>query len=408
MIENTEQKNKKTNIENLTDGEFLSFLYAERDRENSLSQYHGWNNWALIGAIVTVICALYSVLKPNKDTICLRTVFLYVSGLVAVVLSMRAFLEFFRRPRGIDYSKLRLLKELAPVLYMAFILVCSGFFVTVLALKHMWGLAAWMWLGVLWAYLGAGIYVWVNREQIVPSYYDTALFRNKYVELAFNLVVVWLLSVACVFSFKQARGIQLGPEFETAVCISVILFLVYFLLKINLSNKPVKEFDVIIDNYLYKGETKESTYHKILINRMGMGVLEACKKETASIKQDLNLYSDRFDLINRYRNELDAESVGIDRLETIVNDSEKVLDYLSDLLAHSNQLRRKLGQMLDMVPTADNIPDFQNLMKMADEVLDRVVQIRKVTSEVVEKADAHIQSFYCQEQRCYCPRKLRK
>ena len=45
------------------DPEFLSFLFAERDRENNLSQFQGWNNWAIAGAIVTIICTMYSIWK---------------------------------------------------------------------------------------------------------------------------------------------------------------------------------------------------------------------------------------------------------------------------------------------------------------------------------------------------------
>lgn len=45
---------KKSGITDLSDSEFLSFLYSERDRENSLSQYQGWNYWALVGAIGTI------------------------------------------------------------------------------------------------------------------------------------------------------------------------------------------------------------------------------------------------------------------------------------------------------------------------------------------------------------------
>ena len=48
---------KKENIIELSDSEFLSYLYAERDREESLNSYQGWNIWAIVGALVTVVCA---------------------------------------------------------------------------------------------------------------------------------------------------------------------------------------------------------------------------------------------------------------------------------------------------------------------------------------------------------------
>ena len=41
---------KFTNLTNLSDSDFLNFLYSERDREKSLSEKNGWTNWAIAGA----------------------------------------------------------------------------------------------------------------------------------------------------------------------------------------------------------------------------------------------------------------------------------------------------------------------------------------------------------------------
>ena len=40
------EKMKKNRITELQDSEFLSFLYSERDREEGLVTYQGWNLWA--------------------------------------------------------------------------------------------------------------------------------------------------------------------------------------------------------------------------------------------------------------------------------------------------------------------------------------------------------------------------
>ena len=110
------EEGKGNNFTKLSDSEFLSFLYAERDRENNLNQYQGWNTWALVGAITMVICALYSILKTSVEAICFRNVLYYTSIVFAIVLSYRSFALLFIRPRGIDYSKIKTVKEAAPIL----------------------------------------------------------------------------------------------------------------------------------------------------------------------------------------------------------------------------------------------------------------------------------------------------
>jgi hypothetical protein len=49
-------------VTELSDAEFLSYLYAERDREESLNSYQGWNLWVVIGAMITVACAVYGII----------------------------------------------------------------------------------------------------------------------------------------------------------------------------------------------------------------------------------------------------------------------------------------------------------------------------------------------------------
>ena len=48
-------------VTDLTEAEFLSFLYSEREREESLIQWQGWNNWALVGAFVAVMWNAFTI-----------------------------------------------------------------------------------------------------------------------------------------------------------------------------------------------------------------------------------------------------------------------------------------------------------------------------------------------------------
>lgn len=57
------------NILSLSEAEFLLFLYSERDREESLNSYQGWNVWAVFGALITVVCAAYGVLVAHTGEI---------------------------------------------------------------------------------------------------------------------------------------------------------------------------------------------------------------------------------------------------------------------------------------------------------------------------------------------------
>lgn len=107
----------KTLILNLNDSEFISFLYSERDRENSLSQYQGWNNWALAGAIIAILCFVYATIKDAGQIDSMQCIY-YATGSIAFFLAYHTWLSFFERKRGHDFTRVRLLREKTPWLVL--------------------------------------------------------------------------------------------------------------------------------------------------------------------------------------------------------------------------------------------------------------------------------------------------
>ena len=55
--------NKENKIKEMSDAEFLSFLYSERDREEKISIFQGWNIWAILGAIITIVLLVLKIKK---------------------------------------------------------------------------------------------------------------------------------------------------------------------------------------------------------------------------------------------------------------------------------------------------------------------------------------------------------
>lgn len=50
-------------ISEMSDSDFIGFLYSERELENSFCLFQGWNNWAIAGVVVTVVCTIYTIWK---------------------------------------------------------------------------------------------------------------------------------------------------------------------------------------------------------------------------------------------------------------------------------------------------------------------------------------------------------
>lgn len=117
-------------ITDLSDSDFLSFLYAEREREINIHSFHGWNNWVLIGAIITFVCSGYTILKNNPD-LCKLSVLYYTISLVSLFLVYHYLEPIFSKERNVDLSKVRMMKEVFPFERVTFILFFWNYFICV-------------------------------------------------------------------------------------------------------------------------------------------------------------------------------------------------------------------------------------------------------------------------------------
>ena len=99
----------------LTDAEFLQFLYSERDREESLNSYQGWNVWAVIGALITVACTAYGIMSAYTEEINrVRTLYLVSSYLSSIFMLWHVilfYLSLLNRKRAKDYKRIKHLKD---------------------------------------------------------------------------------------------------------------------------------------------------------------------------------------------------------------------------------------------------------------------------------------------------------
>lgn len=162
----------------------------------------------------------------------------------------------------------------------------------------------------------------------------------------------------------------------------------------NTGNKSVKEFDLIIDDYIYKGETKERTYKRILINRMGLDLMDTCEEELQNIKKDIKTYSDRYKLIERYNQELDTGFVEKEKLISLADNLDNIIKSLSTTLDHVEKLHNRLNEALFAVPSVITVPGFKDLLDLSGETIEQIKHLQKETSELVFKANKKVQEWY--------------
>ena len=361
----SEEKNKR--IIELSDADFLAYLYAERDREESLSKFQGWNIWAVAGAMVTVLCAGYSLLSRNKCSLDGLGVAYYASGLIALFLCLRPLSLIKTRLRGVDYNKVKLLKDMVPRHYLCLALISSISFSVLFPFMnkaHPWGVVTILWMIIALLFIATTTLILKNKNCVVRSDLYGRLFVKLKWETRFGGILGGLLSLLVAQSFTMAKEPLFGsPEFEIAVCITAIIVLTYILAKIRKEVKASELLDVVIDDYLYKGRSKDSIYQEILFHRMGRSVFTACLNELSELRDSLESLENQKKSIEEIKTSLTNGSFEINRVTEYTDKIQNAISFSKRLNNRLRDLDDRLNQIAEADPDLGINSEFTSLRK---------------------------------------------
>jgi len=372
---------EKLHIGNLSDSDFISFLYSERERENSLSGFHGWNNWALAGAIVTVICSGYAVLKLNPSLDVTRVLY-NTSCLIAFFLAYHSWTNIFRRERAVDFSKVRMMKEVIPIIKLVFVFVCAIASSITIAVVDRCNVVFWLWVSVIAAYMITLIIALCTKEKVVPSLFREMMLPWAWINAGYEAVIGAVFSLIGTQSFRLARRAILIPEFEFAACAAAFLILLYILFSLNFGNKVVRRFDAIIDRYLYAAATKEETFHEISKNRMGYGVLDACYKELKDVEKRTKQCEDEEKELAEMREYVMTGNCDLAKIQDYDSRVDRIL---VDQQAALNQSKRLVNRMNEIVKVSSSYGDITEIKTVFDtnqQCFDQVKSVSVIVKEV--------------------------
>lgn len=372
------QQENKHNIHEFTESEFVSFLFSERERENSLSEFHGWNNWALVGAIVSVLCAGYAILK-DKFFLDTTEVIYHSCCILAFFLTYHSWTLIFRRERGVDFSRVRMLKEVIPVVKIVFV-ICSAITASILIpIYDDFNIVFWLWIAIIAAYIITICVAYYLRDKIVPSYFMEMNLPWIWVNVGYEAILGCLFSVIGTQSFKKAGSNILTSEFEFAACITAIHILLYILFKLNFSNKVVRRFDAILDKYFYAGATMEETFHEIFMNRMGYGVLDGCIKELRIVEKHTELCIEEGKELDEMKDTVLSGKCSVTQIKEYQGRIDIILVNQQAALNMSRTLVRRMDEIVE-------VSSSYRLISEINQIFDTNNQCYKKVESVLMKA----------------------
>lgn len=393
--------NNKSTIPDLSDTEFISFLYSERDRENSLSLYQGWNYWALIGAIITILSVAYSALKGSASIDWMRTTY-YATGVIAFFLAYHSLFKFFKRKRGYDFSRVSLLKELTPWVDSCLVVAVALSAIVLIIIYDSPSLVLWYWALVLTVQIIVSVLALINRNRLVPSYFYRPYSHSSWVNIAYSGIASGLFAGAWSSSFKKASWCLLNSEFEVGICLGGALILVYFLIKIKVENKAVEQFDAIIDRFIYTKTSKETTYQAILCNRMGYGVLEVCKNDLSKVREMSDTCKKNTKVLQDIKDVIHNNKYVINQILAYIKQIDGILGYLNKALDQSARLVNRLKEIVKIAPVLNQVDIINSIFETTEELHRIVYAAKEEANEIFSMLSNDLEKYYCQRSNMHC------
>ena len=400
-------KRKESKVAELSDAEFVSFLYAERERENSLSRYQGWNIWALAVAIVTVVCTAYSIVKANPASINSLCFLYYTSGFVAFMMSYSPIRLLFAKERGVDYRKLRTIKEVSPSSYLFVGFIVTFLFSALIPIVDKaspWNVVSIGWMVAFVLYATGKVSCRINRNKIVCPDVSEIVFANGNLDKLYGILTGFVLLAIGQLSFRRFPIIIGVPELELAVCVASLVLLGYLLIVVVRSEKTSNKIDVLIDEYVYKGVSKETIFWKMRVSRMGNTVLEACINEVLDIGKSFDEYKQKKDLLEEVDKVFASGTVDETKVMEYYQNIEAAQDYLSKSLRQCHALIERLHEVEKQVPALKDDEDYIKLVQMCSVQVTRNEEMITALKTTSSRVGQWINQFHCDKCGGVCTR----
>lgn len=331
-------------LANLSDSEFLDFLYSERNREEARQQYLGISTWVLLAAMVGVVCYIYQVVKtaPSIDGVWMIR---YLCIGWSYVLSFKGWRNVLLPYRWKDHRSVIRVKDSAPIFNIVFVLIVS---LIIIGFVSVAAVPTWYLIGVWCLYLAIQIrrlaYVIYFGDDYTIQHWNECTFKSEkledYVSYAEVFLLTWISSVA-TYSWGSIRFAGRYEAVELASGILAVIVLHWLFLRHGTPTfKRGTDLDLLIDEYLYGNLSKTDVISRLLVLNQGISIvviLENAIKKARNTDQHKELVVNK---MSEWRARVKSNNVTSDYLR-------EILDFLHDELTCQRQLFHEMDGLLD-------------------------------------------------------------
>lgn len=383
--------------DNFTKSEFLSFLYAERERESAILQTDGRNLWVLMGSLVTVLLYSYSLIKEYFSHIEWNCSCLFVSlGFLFII----SYIHLFIKPsntRLFTRERIRTVQEEAPTtsIYLQLLLciiMCIWLYMNKLSCVLYY---CWFALSIL--KLLTLIYIAIFKTKFVVAELRMYPFREKWLNTLAAIINNWIILEIAYFTFKYFYKDIINTctfeTFEISICIIFAVILIFFLINTKTNTrKGIEEIDKTIDLYTFNKIDENSAYEQIISLRYGQTAINAFKKEIRDWISTIKKLNAQKDQIMQVTNNMTINVSNYD------SDHKLIIQSLIACEKAIKQQKVILGKIQELTNLPNNIflqEDIKQLLDIVEDGTSLIDNIIEIQDNIVKAYNQHITQYIC-------------
>ena len=142
---------------------------------------------------------------------------------------------------------------------------------------------------------------------------------------------------------------------------------------------------MLIDEYVYKGKSKENVYRQLRANQMGYGILEACSQELYALKKYSDTFEQQKEKLDEVKDSFVNGAVDIDNIKEQFKELKKSLDYNDEWAARVDALHDKVNEIDKKVPPLRSDEEFGNMLKIVGYMMSKGREMNDKIKSVIEE-----------------------
>ena len=388
--------NKGHKIWESSDSEFLSFLYAERDREYSKYSAWGVNFWVAGAAVIGLLGYAYSQISQDYDAFDWHLFVLYSNVLGAILIALvtiaHPLISNERWSNEYRVTTVRANVQQSELVGKIYIAIASIIFLGYWAERN---IVYWLWI-VLWGIeFAIWLYVFIYGEKLIRMNRVGHVFANVWLEGLYR-GIEWGVCCAILFAAIKIWGeYTLGvKEFEMGCVFAIIVGILWIILLRVFDNRH-ESIDKWIDQYIYGNLSKEDAYLCMLEYAQGYDAVDVIRTDFEKIKPLRDKMSEFQELHTKYLTMAEEGMLDLNDGHQYLSDVAKEMAVLDETRDIAKKLVGKLQEIiqLDARPSSSEI--WRKMLEEISGFIDDIDQFQSEVDEVMDVLTEFVQSYRC-------------